>query len=642
MPITESDIQKLANSKSYKRGKEYFTSNAILDLKKRGNSLVAEVEGSDYDPYQVRVELDKDSILSTHCTCPYDGSGVCKHIVAVLLKYLNSNKESIEEFPTVDEIVDKLGESDLRTILIELLKSEPDLIDRVETKIAIIAASANQHESTVKSTSQSSLESQEHSNSNIQQPAKQFKPIDIAPFKREAKKIFKSSNRRGYYDDDYYDEYDSGIADDFIELFQKAKPLIDIGDSRNAISILDAVMDVFVNSWSDEEYYDDISVMIEEAGSLFAEAVLSSELSEKEKEELNGKLTEWQDNLSNQGASDDLDLPIAALEQGWDYPPLKAVLEGKKPESGAWETDEDGEYPEYAYNLNVIRLRVLERQGRDQEYLYFADAEGLVEQYATMLLKLDRTAESIEYVLKNGLYSKDAVKFAAALHDKGLIDDSLKVAAHCMQITEDYIDGQEKDYFSYDGILLLARWLRDNAQKYSIFELALKGAKTAFKYSASLNDYLAIKPIAESNGQWDSLKTELLSQLNTHRLNKSYNFSINIVNIYLYENMLKKAIELIDKNSSVWNYSNMGYVIDAVYKEFPDWAVKKCKEIAEPNMNDGKSKYYTNSVNWVEKAGKISIEAERRREWKEYLEGLIEKHKKKYSLRPQLEALRKL
>lgn len=640
MPITESDIQKLANSKSYKKGKEYFTSNAILDLKKRGNSLVAEVEGSDYDPYQVRVELDKDSILSTHCTCPYDGSGVCKHIVAVLLKYLNSNKESIEEFPTVDEIVDKLGESDLRAILIELLKSEPDLIDRVETKIALLSASANQHGAALKSTSQSSLKSQE--NSDIKLPIKQFKPIDIAPFKREAKKIFKSANRRGYYDDGYYDEYDSGIADDFIKLLQKAKPLIDIGDGKNAILLLDTIMEVFVYSRSDEEYYDDISTMLEEAAALYAEAILSSELSEKDKEDLEDKLTTWQDNLSDQDSSDRFDLPITALEQGWDYPPLKAVLEGKKPKSGAWETDEAGEYPEYAYNLNVIRLRVLERQGRDQEYLYFADAEGLVEQYATMLLKLDRTAESIEYVLKNGLYSKDAVKFAAALHDKGLIDDSLKVAAHCMQITEDYIDRQEKDYFSYDGILLLARWLRDNAQKYSIFELALKGAKTAFKYSASLNDYLAIKPIAESNGQWDSLKTELLSQLNKHRLKDSYNFTINIVNIYLYEKMFQKAIDLIDKNSRVWNYSNMDSIIDAVYKDFPDWAIKKCKEIAEPDMNNGKSKYYTNSVDWVKKAGKIYIEAERRREWEEYLEGLIKKHQQKYSLRPQLEALRKL
>ena len=628
MPITELDIQKLANTKSYKKGKDYFKSNAVTDIQKRGNRLLAEVEGSNYEPYQVNVELSKDSIVSTYCDCPYDGDGVCKHIVAVLLNYIH-NPESIDELPTIEELLVNLNESDLREILIDLLESEPRFIDQVQSKINTLSISKLQKESAA---------------SKIQDnptPSKQHIPIDTASFKRQAKQIFKNTNRRDYYDNHYDDDYDSGIADEFTELFQNAKPLIDAGDAGNALAILDTVMDVFVDSWSDEEYYDDIGDMLDIASSLFTEAILSPEFSEKEQQKWKKKFSKWQKKLSD-GSSDGFALPVAALEQGWDYPPLKAVLKGKTAETGAWELDEDGEYPEYAYDLNIIRLRVLERQGRNQEYLYFAEAEGLTEQYATMLVKLDRCEDAIEYVFKHGLYSEEAVKFATALYDKGLVDDALKIAEHCMQITENYINQQEKTYFSHNGILLLTRWLRDNAQKQSNLELALKGAKTAFKYSVSLDDYLAIKSIATANGDWETFKSKLLADLKKNEPGKNYGLEHNKVKIYLHEKMHKEATEVVDNSSGWWDYSTIEPVVDAVYKEFPDWAIKKCIKQAEPNMDDGKSKYYEHSVRWVKKAGKIYIEANRRKEWNEYLEGLIKKHQKKYSLRPQLEALRKL
>lgn len=34
---------------------------------------------------QIQIELDKDGIGYTSCTCPYDWGGICKHIVAALL-----------------------------------------------------------------------------------------------------------------------------------------------------------------------------------------------------------------------------------------------------------------------------------------------------------------------------------------------------------------------------------------------------------------------------------------------------------------------------------------------------------------------------------------------------------------------------
>ncbi len=83
-------------------------------------------------------------------------------------------------------------------------------------------------------------------------------------------------------------------------------------------------------------------------------------------------------------------------------------------------------------------------------------------------------------------------------------------------------------------------------------------------------------------------------------------------------------------------------MVDAVYKKFPDWAIEQCKKQDEPSMSQGKSKYYEHSVRWVESAGKAYLAAGRQQEWHDYLEGLITKHYRKYSLRPRLEALRAL
>jgi uncharacterized Zn finger protein len=59
-------------------------------------------------------------------------------------------------------------------------------------------------------------------------------------------------------------------------------------------------------------------------------------------------------------------------------------------------------------------------------------------------------------------------------------------------------------------------------------------------------------------------------------------------------------------------------------------------------MNQGKSKYYCHAARWVERVGKAYLAANRHKEWHTYLEGLIQQHVRKYSLRPMLEELRKL
>ena len=156
---------------------------------------------------------------------------------------------------------------------------------------------------------------------------------------------------------------------------------------------------------------------------------------------------------------------------------------------------------------------------------------------------------------------------------------------------------------------------------------------TAFTSSFFMEDYTAVESIA--GAEWLSVKPELLAQL------AEADYAYAKIDIYLHEGMLEEAMKAVDRQSYA-DYSTVEKVIDAVWQTHPDWAIKHCKKQAEPIMDGGKSKYYHHAVRWVEKAGRAYLAAKREEEWQRYLEDLIQKHARKYSLRPQLEGLRRI
>ena len=105
---------------------------------------------------------------------------------------------------------------------------------------------------------------------------------------------------------------------------------------------------------------------------------------------------------------------MAATEQGWNYPPLMRILQGEITDKGAWED----EAPSYADALAIARLNVLERQGRFQEYLYLAEAEGQTERYVTMLVRLGRVQEAVDYGLQYLGTTEEALALAKALRER--------------------------------------------------------------------------------------------------------------------------------------------------------------------------------------------------------------------------------
>ncbi|WP_242948738.1 SNF2 helicase associated domain-containing protein [Caloramator quimbayensis] len=105
--LTKDLVQKYCYSQSYSKGMSYYKRDMVLnlDVEEEGDikseyflSLYADVEGSDGELYDVEVNFSSEhGFTFFSCTCPAfenfcEGKRFCKHIAAVLIKYLNDYK----------------------------------------------------------------------------------------------------------------------------------------------------------------------------------------------------------------------------------------------------------------------------------------------------------------------------------------------------------------------------------------------------------------------------------------------------------------------------------------------------------------------------------------------------------------------
>ena len=122
--ITLDQIEERCTERSFTRGLDYFESGAIGNPALHGTTLSATCEGSMEEPYRVSVELMEGEIAYAFCTCPYDHGGDCKHIVALLLTYMDAPK-TVCSLDTVLATLESKPQSTLLQVISELLKRAP-------------------------------------------------------------------------------------------------------------------------------------------------------------------------------------------------------------------------------------------------------------------------------------------------------------------------------------------------------------------------------------------------------------------------------------------------------------------------------------------------------------------------------------
>ncbi len=185
------------------------------------------------------------------------------------------------------------------------------------------------------------------------------------------------------------------------------------------------------------------------------------------------------------------------------------------------------------------------------------------------------------------------------------------------------------------GQLDLARWLRDMAQAVGKHPLALHAAEEAFLDDCEMVDYQALQTLAGE--AWPTIREKVLKRMAQEK--NGWPGTDKKIAIYLYEGQVAQAIELADQNRYL-SRSMLRSVMQAAMENHPDWVIQRSRAEAEEIMDAGRSNAYDTAAEWLALTRSGHLSAGQQSEWAALLASLIQKHAKKYKLKPLLERLR--
>ena len=257
-----------------------------------------------------------------------------------------------------------------------------------------------------------------------------------------------------------------------------------------------AITEEYMEAWemSDwetmEDYGGELLDFFGEVGTALTEALLSVDLTPREKENWSATLDVWWGELGDYDTGDTFGAAFRAVEQGWSYPPLVRVLDGEIPDDEFFEELLDDP-------LTTARLNVLERRGRHEEYLRLSEAADETTAHAIMLARLGRVEDAVEYSLERLVAPEEALVVAEALREQGGPEAALRVGEYGLSL-----EGRKGR---------LATWVRDLAERVGRPDLALQAAVTAFRADPDLASYRRVRQL--SGEEWPERREELLDYL---------------------------------------------------------------------------------------------------------------------------------
>ncbi|MGI0493823.1 SWIM zinc finger family protein [Alkalinema pantanalense CENA528] len=619
--ITESMLKSHSTAQSFDRGQDYYRSEAVVEIIQRGGVLQALVEGSEYEPYCVQLTIDAGGIRQATCTCQYDYEGWCKHIIAVGLTCIH-NSEQIETGRTIEEILEPFNLEQVKQLVVELVKDDPQIINNIELITIQLEARPTQATTQKASQQRSSQTAEPLAKKSAGRTRTRKTTIDPKPFATQVRYLVR--NTVNHWEEGGEENL---LMEELPELIQSALEFSDRGDGESASIILEAITTEICRGWDDlSDYGGDAQEVLQVLDPAWAAVILTSELSEQERIDRQVQLEEWADELNAE-----FSLGSAALREGWDDERLQAVLAGES-------TDLWGEErPDYADDLAQVRLAILDQQGRTVEYLRLAEAEQQIRSAMEMLIECDRISEAMAMVDRLPTID-DAFEVAKCLRQQEAIPEALQVAEWGLTLPKytsdrwqtfmlDASSPSDAPYFRYE----VAQWASELAEGLGDKAKALELRVAAFKAKPNLADYQALKTLAGK--QWKSLQPELLAHL--RQLNIWFEAAAK-VRIFLQEGLVEDAIAVVDHYH---DHDLMLQVMQAATTSHPDWVIQLGKKYAEEIMDRGKADRYDRAAKYLKQVQTAYLQSDQQASWTKYRDQLVTQHGRKRKLMGCMQAV---
>ena len=461
------------------------------------------------------------------------------------------------------------------------------------------------------------------------QPQEAGKRLDPASFRRRTEALLSGagSARRRRHWEGWESEIDEAAL---AALINSAVPFLAGGRGKDALVILKAVAEPLVDHWPEVAEWDEtLHALFPQLDDLIAQAVLMQDVSAEVRGEFLDELSDWQDQIADYGLEDVFATAMAACAGGWEAPDLEDVLAGHReiwpPEEADASAEED---------LIPARLAALDVTGQVEAYLHFARAAGLHQAQAVKLVQIGRIDEALALARAQLSAPDDIRSVAAALAEAGQRDAGLDLAAWGLKLPP-RSEAAER-WWRPENKIGLARWLRETAREAGRREMMLTAAQAAFEESLEPEDFQRARELAGASA-WPELRERLLAAL------LAAPTAFSRIAILLDEGRIDDAVGSVDPREARFFHRPEGVLqrlAEEAHADHPDWTITLAFAIADPIMEEARSNHYEEAAGWLAIAARAYAANGRTDEWQVRLEELIEIHRRKYRLRPLLEALR--
>jgi uncharacterized Zn finger protein len=476
--ITEEEVCNLVGEGSFQRGQRYFREERIFDTQRAGMTIKAKCEGSRSTPYSVEVMFDDTDIADTDCSCPI--GGYCKHVVALLLTWLEKPEEFIEQ-QDIETILQQCDKNELIILIKHMLRRDPDL---------------------------------EYLLTTISKPGT---PIDPQIYRNQVERAFRNAGN----------EWGSAseIADELFAIKETGDNLVQQHDYANAIAVYDAIVTGVINHYNEYRHEDEsgeldevVTVCVDELKECLNVVQSGSTLREQILQML---FTIYRFNIIAGGIGFGEEAPDILLEDttaeerqaiaGWVR---EVIADNKKKEPqihyndrrlDGFSFEEEVDYTDdYALEwLGGFLLELEEDTLDDEAYLSICRETGRVDDAVELLLELGRVDEAVQETKKASDYELLGIAdlFVKAGQDA--------VAERIMQ---------QRAWRSRDTRLL--EWLSKHYKTQPDNEDNLVRETAQFQERPTFEGYKEVRQLATRCGRWVKMRQELHSFLKVMHLNE--------------------------------------------------------------------------------------------------------------------------
>ncbi len=552
--ITKKQIEERSIPQSLNRGKRYFRNGRVNDCVRRGTTLEASVQGSQYSPYHVEVECSESGeIRNTWCTCPYDWGGDCKHIIAVLLMW-KEVPDRFREKKTVEGALEDRSREELKTLVELMLEREPSLRSLLDQDLP-------------GSTGES------------------VKLQDPDTYRTEVQDILEAYGGHGH---------EHEIANLLQTLIERAERHLRSKEYGHTYGICRAVADEVLDLYEMTHDQGDLGLIVDRAEELLEECLEAvKEYPEPRRHVIDAlfSIIEW-----------DIDFGgIGFGQESWETILEHSTEEDRTRLIERIETQiapEESDPSTWSRNaLGRMLFDLYEQDDRAEEFLDVAGELGLYELLAYRLLELDRTDEAMNIADEHLTSAYRVVQFADRLLEKGKHTEAHTMVERCADRNDD------------DRLRV---WLSEFEEQHGDPETAFKIERQRFRKKPKLKNYHRLCELAEQLENRDAVEEELKEELE-----KKERWKV-LAQIYLEEEKWDRAWEYAKHVQEYTGRHSTGIreqVVRESEKARPERAIEYYQQKARELIDQRGRGNYARAAEYLQQVQEIYEREENESEW---------------------------